>query len=241
MHPCRTWVWALAGILACAETDLVTNSSDLAYDEEVTSIVLHNREGNVVVTPGGSQIEVERTVTYSGVPPQLFAFADGGVLSLDDGCWESQLRCRIDYEIRSPRALELVVENGTGEISVRGVLGDSALTTGSGGIEVGDATGRLTLETGAGAIALTRARLDELSAASALGTIDVALFDVPQSVRLTTDLGNLSLAVPPGTYRVDADNGGTGPVVVSGLIADEGASSLLQLTSGSGTIEVVGR
>ena len=100
-------------------------------------------------------------------------------------------------------------------------------------------TGTLSIDTGTGDLLVRDADVSELVATSGSGSVNLAMLSVPDRITVDTGAGDLWVAVPFGTYRIDARTG-AGQVSISGLTADEEATSVLDLETGRGDIVVEG-
>jgi DUF4097 and DUF4098 domain-containing protein YvlB len=173
---------------------------------------------------------------------------EGTRLFIDTDCGR---QCGLSYEIVAPPGVSVSGENGSGDVSLTGV-GDVKIKLGSGDIEVSDAAGAVTAETGSGDISVTNAtgavtmRTGSGNATgrglggkvdTETGSGDISL--VLQSAapaRAHAASGDVDLAVPGGSYRVQASTGSGNKQIT--VPEDPSATLLLDVGTGSGDLTI---
>ncbi|MEV0676817.1 DUF4097 family beta strand repeat-containing protein [Actinosynnema sp. NPDC050436] len=243
----------VAGTLSSCVRLVENNFSDTSdISEPIATVRVQNGSGDVRVrgADDASGTRVVRKVEYpkdADKPTGTTHRVEGDVLVLD-GCGS---RCTVHYEVTVPSknvkvdgentsgnvTLEGVasvdVKLGSGDATVRGVSGAVKVENSSGDVVASDIAGEFTGRVGSG-----NARLSKLSGAVKVennsGDIEVELA-VPQSVRATAGSGNLTVRVPQGSYKLDADVG-SGDKNLNGFKSDPNATVELVLRVDSGDL-----
>jgi Putative adhesin len=131
----------------------------------------------------------------------------GGVLQLDSTCpnFGSDF-CWVDYELRVPRGLELVIDSENGPVSISGSTAPLTLDADNGSIRLTDVAGPLQVSTDNGSVEATQLRSATVTADSDNGRVQLEFVAAPMTVVATSNNGRVEVVVPAdGTaYRVDA-------------------------------------
>jgi hypothetical protein len=114
----------------------------------------------------------------------------------------------INLTVKVPKKIDLIVDDGSGSITIEDINGDLEIDDGSGSIEISNINGRLDIEDGSGTITLYKIT----------GNIEI------EDGSGTIDIGNT-------TGDIDIDDG-------SGDIEAEDIRGAIDISDGSGTIEV---
>ncbi len=128
---------------------------------------------------------------------------------------------------------------GSGGIDVSRVTGEVKAITGSGGIQLNQVGGNIDLDTGSGSIKGHHLGGLEVHAETGSGSIDVDFDIAPQMANLSTGSGSIGIAVPSGTYHVDAETH-SGAVDIEGITNDAAADHIIVARTGSGSISITG-
>ena len=127
--------------------------------------------------------------------------------------WNFRVRPSVHLEVHVPQALSLVIEDGSGSISIDDVAGDIDLEDGSGSIEMGHVGGDVRIEDGSGSISVRDVGAD-LSIVDGSGSITVER--VSGSVIVDDGSGNINVS------DVDKDlilrDDGSGSLKFSGVV-----------------------
>ena len=187
-------------------------------------------EGTAVVTArkivfgDRCRLTMERSGSRLEVVVEKIGFASGS--------------CRVDFDIRLPRAISLDLRSGSGDMDVRGTRGAVEFKLGSGNIEVDADIRRLDGKTGSGDVTVSGLTGDaEVKTGS--GKVTLAYTKVPAQGRLdvTTGSGDINLYLPEGTpIRTKFKTG-------SGEVFNELGDSLdagfrIDATAGSGGLTI---
>ncbi|GAB3572927.1 DUF4097 family beta strand repeat-containing protein [Amycolatopsis endophytica] len=193
------------------------NTARAEADESVTQLVSSVRVDN---NSGDVRIRIEDTTTtsvhqvfrYDGDRPGRAFTLDGGQLVLD-GCGDD---CTVDYEVVVPRGTTVNGEVRSGDLTVDGAASVD-LRASSGDIEVRDITGPVTTNTKSGDIEIHLA--------------------TPQDVRAEAASGNVTIQVPPASYRIAGEtNSGDRTIDIA---QDPAGRNVLDVTTRSGDVSVV--
>ncbi|MFE2751034.1 DUF4097 family beta strand repeat-containing protein [Actinosynnema sp. NPDC059335] len=247
---------AVAAVLVLTScVRLVQNGFDDRHSlsDRVTEVRVQNGSGNVTVRGGdsGAGTDIRRRVEYpkGRDKPEGVSYRLEGTTLVLDGCGS---RCSVDYDVTLPSAdVRITGENSSGDVHLervasvdlhvgsgnatfRDVAGSVRVDNSSGDLDVvavgGDFTGRV----GSGNTRLSGMR-GAVTVESSSGDVDLAT-DAVKSVRADAGSGNLTVVVPPGSYRVDAATG-SGETAVS-VADDPNGAAELYLRSGSGDVTV---
>lgn len=243
-------VLAIAGLVGCE--DVARTRLDYTDTEKVAikEIVVAPGAGDVTVTTSDTQqVDIRRVVRYSGDEPDTTYQVNGAVLQIDTECGRF---CTVDYEIVAPKGVAIRGELGSGDLSLSGVS-TVDLKTGSGNVGITEASGAVKVQAGSGDIVIAdvtgdmeaRTGSGNIDARGLSGDMNIARTgsgDVTLSlnesgaVRTHTGSGNVDLAVPAGSYRVDARTGSGERTL--GVASSPTGKFLLDLETGSGDITV---
>ncbi|GLW97930.1 DUF4097 family beta strand repeat-containing protein [Microtetraspora sp. NBRC 16547] len=190
----------------------------LSYDvtDKVAALVVRTGAGDVTVNESDrTGIQVAETRDWSGAKPQNGHRVDGDTLILEYDC----RNCGIDYRIDVPRGVEVKIDSGAGDITLRSLTGPVRLSTGAGDVDANGLAGkRVSVDTGSGDV--------KLKFASA-----------PDEVSTETGAGSATLWVPQGSYNVTAETAvGSRRIDVS---RDSSASRSISVKTGVGDIKVL--
>lgn len=241
-------VIAVAGLVGC--DDVARTRLDYSNTEKVAveEIVIEPGSGDVTIsTSDTQQVDIRRVVRYRGDEPDTTYQINGTVLRIDSECGHF---CSVDYEIVAPKGVAISGELGSGDLSLSGVS-TVDLKTGSGNVGITDASGSVKVQTGSGDMTINdiagdldartgSGNIDARGLAGAMSTARTGSGDIRLSlaksgaVRTHTGSGNVDLAVPAGSYRVDARTGSGEKVL--GVPSSSTGTYLLDLETGSGDI-----
>jgi hypothetical protein len=119
--------------------------------------------------------------------------------------------CWVDYQLRVPLDLELVVDTSNGSVRVNGSDAPLTIDADNGSIRLANVSGPLQLSTDNGRVEGLQLRSPNANADSDNGRVQLEFVVAPSTVLATSNNGSVEVVVPAdGTaYRVDAatDNG----------------------------------
>jgi hypothetical protein len=168
----------------------------------VDRIVVRGTVGRVWVTAGGrSDIDVTQTTNWWNlfVPGPVFRqYVSRGSLYLRSSC---ETWCSVDYDVRAPAGMAVVVRRGAADVQVRGRPGDVVLATRAGSllVDLERAPRRIDVETGVGSVDVRVPRgAYAVHSRTGLGeqTIRGLIQNhrATQTIRVRTVVGNVSIA-----------------------------------------------
>jgi hypothetical protein len=144
----------------------------------VTTVVINGGAASITVTGSArSTVLVSEQSSYSKTPPVTSRRVAGTTLTLSYSCG-SQLVCGVAYELKVPRGVAVQASTRTGAITLTSIAGPVSAQTTAGLITAGDLTSPT---------AVLR---------SSAGGIDATFSAAPASVRASTNVGPITLAVP---------------------------------------------
>ncbi|MGW7271846.1 DUF4097 family beta strand repeat-containing protein [Streptomyces sp. NPDC054864] len=204
-----------AALTAC-NGEVKTEKSQYQVDEKVTSLRIESYGGNVeVVDGGGSGISVTEEFEYTDEKPRAEHAVKSGELSLNaPGCENDDAgKCGVNYTVEVPLGTAVNVESGGGDITVRGLSGDTAAKTGGGTVRIKESAAKtIDASTGGGDVETSfTSAPDQVNAESGGGNVTVRLPDGKYSVDARTDGGNRDVEVtntPSSPHKVKAHTGG---------------------------------
>lgn len=225
---------AAGGLAACGSLNQKSFEDDSALSGKITSVRLENGSGGVTVngTDGGSP-SLHRKVQYDNgdnKPSGPTHRIEDGVLILG-GCSGS---CSVKYTVQVPAGIPVSGEVSSGEVSLHKV-GAVNVSAGSGDITLEDVSGAVKVKTTNGEISgkgLAGGGIDTNT-----GSGDIHLTpSKPQNVQITAGSGDVSLTVPPASYRVSVKTGnGDKDIKVPN---DPSGTYEIGLKTGSGDVSV---
>jgi DUF4097 and DUF4098 domain-containing protein YvlB len=170
------------------------------------AMVVHARTGDVRV------VAADRTDVRLTTKEKRSVWSDGHVqvsgdatdLDLDDDC-DSALfiddTCDVNYVLEVPRATDVRVVTGTGDLRAENLDGSVELRAATGDLRVIGARGRLRLNTDTGDVHVEAPSSDIVTGTST-GDIRVEA-STPGTIQAQADTGDIHISVPDLTYAVD--------------------------------------
>ncbi|GAA3201332.1 hypothetical protein GCM10010486_84130 [Nonomuraea roseoviolacea subsp. carminata] len=206
------------GLGAIAHPD---NKDTVTYQvkDKVQKLQLRSGSGDVVVTESDAPyVSVTETLYWNNDKPRTGHKVAGDTLSLSYDCQRSWGSCGVDYKVEIPKGLQVDLDAGSGDMTLRSLTGPLDLTADSGDI-VGNGLGG-----------------KKVVAAAESGNINLRYAAAPDSVELSADSGDVALTVPDGAYDVSTKvDSGDEHISVKD---DNSSPRKLSLTADSGDITV---
>ncbi|MEV6984346.1 DUF4097 family beta strand repeat-containing protein [Sphaerisporangium sp. NPDC051017] len=156
---------------------------------DVGALRVDSDSGAIVVTGSErSGVRVTETLHWKSTKPATSHPLRDGTLTLDHEC-HGDWGCDIDYKIEIPSGVDVRLETGSGDITLRSVTGKLEAKTGSGIIDGrGLGAARAVAETGS-------------------GNVELRFATVPENVEVDTGSGDGVVHVPQESYHVTLDTG----------------------------------
>lgn len=144
----------------------------------------------------------------------------------EDGVnWRDNTYARLDLVIEIPAGMQVDIEDGSGEMIVRGT-GDLVIDDGSGEIDVADIDGSVRIEDGSGEVMVARVRGDVTIDD---GSGEVTVSDITGSLTLDDGSGSIDIAGIDGSVRIPDDGSGDLDVRDVGgdlIVSDKGTGNI---------------
>ncbi|GII86496.1 hypothetical protein Ssi03_44860 [Sphaerisporangium siamense] len=185
-----------AGLLlgACGLENIAGPTKQATETYDVTGRIgllrVEGGAGDIVVTESArTGVRVTETLHWKSEKPKTKHPMDGDTLKLGFTCDNGGWTCGVDYKVEVPRGLNVKLEAGSGDITLRALSGRVDAKTGSGAV---DARG----------LGATYAEAD-----SGSGDVELRFTSVPEYVRIGTGSGDGIVHVPQNTYHVSLTTG----------------------------------
>ena len=207
------WSW-LALALGCAPVQGET----VQAPPEVRQVVLTVDTGSVSLTAGPAQSNVQ-IVRRARAFPSTRGFHEklgaGGVMTIDARCGGAP-GCRVDYALRVPSQVAVVVEVRDGDV------------------ELAEVEGEVQVDVGLGKVRGVGLRSPKIDVRTEGGSIDLRFATTPRSVIANAAAGDVTLRVPAGAYRCDFAPAAGEPEVR----CDPKASATIAASTGVGKLQI---
>jgi len=191
---------------------------------EVLRVEIDVGRGHVELLGGGlDEVRVRRTdhFAYDQAPDELRTL-ENGVLRITSTCANLLIgSCSADYHVTVSDNVPVVVRALHGSIRLASYRGSAQLDTTEGNISVTSFCGFV------------------LQATTKTGNVDVGAACSPDRLELRSDTGDVTAAVPSGSYRVDAATS-HGSANIRGVTPVDDAAWSIQALSNTGKVTVVG-
>ena len=208
----------------------------ITIDEAVEALQINAPEGSVTVE-GSDEPGVLVQVSLSGPGTKLRWELHDGQLDVWTRC-RGAAPCESDYVVRVNADAFVDVTTASGEAQLSDLRGGAIVDTGSGDVVLSRVAGPvLVAETGSGSVEGTNLAVGILSAETGSGAIRLGLDEPPEALDADTGSGNAEIRVPAGTYELRLRSR-SGAVRTSGI--DEGPGPLVEVSTGSGSVDVIG-
>ena len=199
-----------------------------------------------IIGTTGNQIKINATIEsddFSDMADLVDAFEDKMLFSIerqseyamvyakskDNMNWGRSKNIMIHLQVEVPRGMDLVIEDGSGSMSIENIDGELKIDDGSGHISLRDIGNHVQIDDGSGSIMITDVNGD-LSIEDGSGTIEMK--NITGSVDLKDGSGSILAKDIGGDFKVDD---GSGEIVVKSL-----AGKFILVDDGSGSIHVNG-
>jgi Putative adhesin len=134
---------------------------------------------------------------------------------------------------------DLTLDTDGGNIQAAGTTGDVTMTSGGGDLTADDVAGdHLSMGTDGGNIQATGVADPHLAATSGGGDIEIVFTVVPRDVTVSTDGGNVTIVVPPGSTRYNVSASTDGGNVTDTISHSASSPDEITATSGGGDITI---
>jgi len=172
---------------------------------------------------------VRSTVTWRSTP-------SGAIVSTQCHFWTGV--CGFDFQAVLPTGRPASIDDGSGDITLRGLSGRLSASDGSGNINGSGLTGPVNLQAGSGDIAVGGLASTDVTASDQSGNITLTFTKVPDQVHVSVGSGDVTLVLPRGKtlYRVSATAPSGSRVV--GVLTSSLSRHVITVTDGSGNVSI---
>ncbi|MCP4674689.1 MAG: DUF4097 domain-containing protein [Deltaproteobacteria bacterium] len=189
------------------------------FNKEINSVEASIESTNLEILPSeDGTTTVEADVDYYFRKPDFEARIEGSTLVVDLDCRHG---CEGWITIHVPVEVDVLVDNGSGNVLLDGIEGDLDLEAGSGNIK-GKNLSSFTALADVGS-----------------GNVNLEFVETPEYVDLEAGSGNVKATVPYGSYDVSVSVG-SGNADVDDLIDDPDAPNHIRAEAGSGNVTIKG-
>ncbi|RFU42962.1 hypothetical protein DZF91_03795 [Actinomadura logoneensis] len=191
---------------------------------------------------GGGRVRLRKDLHWTLARPRVHTEWRGDTLRLKVACGDGPVTtfglCDADVTLSVPPNVAVKGTTNSGSLAVRGMAGDVDLVDHSGSLELEGLSGPVRARVGSGSLQGVRLSSGSVEVATGSGSIDLAFSKPPGRVTARTGSGSLDLTVPAGSrYAITGHTGSGSPNIAQG-IADYSSPDRLDLTAGSGSIDV---
>lgn len=216
-------------LTGCGLGDLVDTAGnkesveDYTVKEKITELRVKSESGDISITETDrADVQVVETVSWNGDnKPETRHETSGGLLTLDYSC-PARIGftvCSVDYKVEVPRGVTVMVNAGSGDVTLRELSGELSVETGAGDIQaVGLSSKNGRTKSGSGDV--------ELKYASAPDALEIEVGAGNAVVRLPRDSYAVDAKIPAGDKRIEVVNDPSSPRKVS-ITTGAGDASVL--------------
>lgn len=226
-------------LVACSKE---TRIEELGVDAAISSIYVKSGAGAIDVVPSEDGT-VAVIVTLLGKGTEFSYEVADGELSLKKKCGFMNMGpCQVDFAISAPDnvALDLVADEGG--ITVTDWTGPVTAESSSGDVAIDGCEGNLIVDARSGTVSGADIGANHVGVVGGSGEvqIDVTNKDV-EDVTIDSGSGDVTLYLPSqGSYNYTVESG-SGQVVINEVTYNTNSSQLVEITTGSGDINLLGQ
>jgi Putative adhesin len=146
--------------------------------------------------------------------------------------------CGFDFQVVLPAGRPASIDDGSGNVTLRGLSGRLLVSDGAGNINGSAMTGPVNFEDGSGDVVVGGLASADVTASDHSGNITLTFTKVPDRVHVSDGSGDVTLVLPRGgtLYRVSA-TASAGNSVVS-VRTSSVSQHVISVTDGSGNISI---
>jgi len=211
-----------------------------AFPAGARQVTVTTSGGNVLLRQvSGSHGTLTGTGVYSLIRPRVTEHFAGGQARVGYDCAPLPAgNCGLNATLSVPGGTTVTVATGGGDVDAVGTTGHISLYTSGGNVTANQVAGPVLLSTDGGDIQATAVTATQVTAETAGGNIDIVFTTVPRDVEVSTDGGDVTIVLPPGTARYHVIANTAGGDVTDTLQRDASAPNLITATSGGGNITI---
>ncbi|MEU4420837.1 hypothetical protein AB0F81_09430 [Actinoplanes sp. NPDC024001] len=172
----------LAVLAACGDAALTSDEQSYQVDEPVDAVVVDARAAAITIEAGPGPIRVTERFRYGENRPETAHSVQSGRFTLTEtGCRDDGIRCEVEFRIQVPAETRTDVTAKAGAVTLTGLTGPVQVTTDAGAIR----------GSGLGA--------PQVKVGSQAGATELEFTKAPASLAVRTEVGAVSLGLPPET------------------------------------------
>lgn len=231
---------ALLPLLAACSKE--TRIEELGIDAAISTINVKSGAGAIDVVPSEDGT-TSVVVTLLGKGTEFSYEVKDGELTLKKKCGFMNMGpCEVDFEISAPENVVLDLVSDEGQISVTGWVGAVTAETSSGGVVIDGCEGNLIIDSRSGDISGAEIASAHLGVLGGSGEVqlDVVNSDVAD-VTIDSGSGDVTLYLPSqGSYNYTAESN-SGQVIINNVTFNTNSAQVVEVTTGSGDINILGQ
>ena len=238
-------VVALSGALICGCSGISsalpekTAQVERSVKTNATLLRVAIPAGELVLATGpDGKVSLRGTVTYKGSRAPVAQWLPGdGAISLVSNCPPVDTDCGYHYTLIVPKAINVVVTNTAGDVSISGLVGSAWVNADAGNVSLARLTGGLSVWDGAGDVSGREVRSRAVNVTEGAGNVLLTFNAPPSRVNVRVSMGNIAVALPDAArYRVNtSDHLGT---VTNNVPDSPDSGRLISLGVGTGNISL---
>jgi hypothetical protein len=241
----RRGIWMFVGLLAIvvgvillipAVTNLGEETSTETF-QGVTELVFDLENSPVSLIGGGTDTEVEMSVTTGLFDEEVTVEQNGGTLRLEQRCplfigWG----CRAFFSVTLPSDVEVSGSTSNGTITAESLAEPISLTTSNGAINIVDLSGPAVFRTSNGDILATGLTSREVESSTSNGRVHLEFGAPPGSVRVSSSNGAIEVILPRDAPAYAVETSTSNGRVATDVRTDPVASDSIVAETSNGDI-----
>lgn len=195
--------------------------------------------GNASITQAaGDRLRVSGKASYSIVRSTVIWRSTASGAAVSTQCHFLTGVCGFDFQVVLPADRPTSINDGSGDITLRGLSGRLSASNGSGNMNGSALSGPVSLEDGSGDIVVGGLTSADVTASDNSGNITLTFTKVPDRVHVSDGSGDVRLVLPRGKtlYRVSATASSGNRVVT--VLTSSASRHVIKVTDGSGNVSV---
>jgi DUF4097 and DUF4098 domain-containing protein YvlB len=251
-------LWLPAIATGCERKDILesyTFSQESRTIEQPITRLAVDVDSHLTVEPSpDASTTVDVDVSCYGSVSKYEVSVAGDTLNVAFDCWNDS-GGRITIRV-PPTVVAARLVTDSSDLEVRGLHGQIVLKADAGDIDAANLEGQLTIGTDAGSMRLTDVRgqldlkadagnisgsvtSDFCTAYADAGNINLDFLDVPQSLDLETDAGDIKIRVPAGAYNISTKLD-AGDLKLDQMTLDPTSPAVIKAKADAGDITIIG-
>ncbi len=170
-----------------------------------TSVAVSTNNGPVTVTgSAAASAAVTATPSYRGTAPVISYQVTGGALTVRATCPQDR-HCQVALQLVVPARIPVRASTSLGIVRLTGLTSRADASSALGNLYLARLSGSVTAQTDEGSVSATDLSVHSADLSSDLGSIDAEFSIAPETVTASSQLGSVTIQLPPGmSYAVTA-------------------------------------